>query len=183
MESRPARLWILDDDEQLCDLLIQQCRTSGWQLDVFTHPRELHHTLANSCPDLLLLDQMLPEKLGTDVLESLRQDGHRFPVLMLSALGAPSDRILGLEHGADDYLGKPFLFRELQLRVHFHFRASTPAGRELIPLTELMLSRDLSYSETFALAKAQEEAELFAAMQSDIVQQVLRRLARLPLKP
>lgn len=73
--------------------------------------------------------------------------------------------------------------RELQLRVHFHFRASTPAGRELIPLTELMLSRDLSYSETFALAKAQEEAELFAAMQSDIVQQVLRRLARLPLKP
>lgn len=72
--------------------------------------------------------------------------------------------------------------RELQLRVHFHFRASTPSGRELIPATELMLSRDLSYSETFALAKAQEEAELFAAMQSDIVQQVLRRLARIPLQ-
>lgn len=72
--------------------------------------------------------------------------------------------------------------RELQLRVQFHFRASTPAGRELIPTTELMLSRDLSYSETFALAKAQEEAELYAAMQSDIVQQVLRRLARIPLK-
>ena len=68
--------------------------------------------------------------------------------------------------------------RELQLRTRFEFRLVSPGGRELIPATELMLSRDLSYSETFALAKAQEEAGLYAAMQSDIVQQVLRRLAR-----
>ena len=68
--------------------------------------------------------------------------------------------------------------RELQLRTRFEFRLLTPAGRELIPATELMLSRDISYSETFALAKAQEEAGLYAAMQSDIVQQVLRRLSR-----
>ena len=68
--------------------------------------------------------------------------------------------------------------RELQLRTRFEFRLVTPGGRELIPATELMLSRDMSYSESFALAKAQEEAGLYAAMQSDIVQQVLRRLAR-----
>lgn len=68
--------------------------------------------------------------------------------------------------------------RELQLRVRFEFRLTSPGGRELIPPTELMLSRDMSYSESFALAKAQEEAELVAAMQTDIVQQVLRRLAR-----
>jgi len=71
--------------------------------------------------------------------------------------------------------------RELQLRVKFEFRLASPGGRELIPPTELLLSRDLSYSETYALAKAQEEAELYAAMQSDIVQQVLRRLARVNL--
>jgi len=71
--------------------------------------------------------------------------------------------------------------RELQLRVRFEFRLSTPGGRELIPPTELLLLRDMSYSETFALAKAQEEAELYAAMQADIVQQVLRRLARVDL--
>jgi LPS-assembly lipoprotein len=68
--------------------------------------------------------------------------------------------------------------RELQLRLRFEFRLSTPGGRELIPATELLLSRDLSYSESFALAKAQEEAEIYAAMQTDIVQQLLRRLAR-----
>ena len=69
--------------------------------------------------------------------------------------------------------------RELQLRVRLNFRADTPAGRELIPRAELLLSRDMSYSETTALAKEQEEAELMRAMQTDIVRQVLRRLAAL----
>jgi LPS-assembly lipoprotein len=68
--------------------------------------------------------------------------------------------------------------RELQLRVRLEFQLSTPGGRLLIPPTELRLSRDMSYSETVALGKAQEEAELVAAMQGDIVQQVLRRLAQ-----
>lgn len=68
--------------------------------------------------------------------------------------------------------------RELQLRVKFEFRVVSPGGRELIPPTELLLSRDMSYSETVALAKAQEEAELYAAMQADIVQQLLTRLSR-----
>jgi len=67
--------------------------------------------------------------------------------------------------------------RELQLRVKFNFRVRTPGGRELIPRAELLVSRDLSYSETAALAKEAEEAELFREMQSDVVAQVLRRLA------
>jgi LPS-assembly lipoprotein len=71
--------------------------------------------------------------------------------------------------------------RELTLRVRFQFRAETPAGRELIGDTELLLSRDLSYSERDELAKEQEEAELYAAMQTDIVLQVLRRLSRVSL--
>jgi LPS-assembly lipoprotein len=71
--------------------------------------------------------------------------------------------------------------RELQLRLRFEFRASTPAGRELIPRTELMLSRDMSYREDLALAKEQEEAELVRGMVGDIAQQVLRQLAALDL--
>ncbi len=67
--------------------------------------------------------------------------------------------------------------REVQLRARFHFRLRTPQGRELIPDTEILLSRDMSYSETAALAKEQEEALLYRAMQSDIVAQVMRRLA------
>ena len=67
--------------------------------------------------------------------------------------------------------------RELQLRLKFTFRAHTPGGRELIPRAELLLSRDLSYSETASLAKEAEEAELYREMQADVVTQVLRRLA------
>ena len=67
--------------------------------------------------------------------------------------------------------------RELQLRLKFNFRAQTPSGRELIPRAELLLSRDLSYSEVAALAKEQEEGELYREMQADVVSQVLRRLA------
>lgn len=67
--------------------------------------------------------------------------------------------------------------RELTLRLKFIFRARTPGGRDLIPRAELLLSRDLSYNETAALAKEQEEAELFREMQADVVAQVLRRLA------
>jgi LPS-assembly lipoprotein len=69
--------------------------------------------------------------------------------------------------------------RELQLRARLNFRVRTPSGKELIPPTEILLSRDMSYSETVALAKEQEEALLFRAMQSDIVAQVMRRLAAL----
>jgi len=67
--------------------------------------------------------------------------------------------------------------RELQLRLKFNFRARTPGGRELIPRAELLVKRDLSYSESAALAKEHEEADLFREMQADVVAQVLRRLA------
>jgi LPS-assembly lipoprotein len=67
--------------------------------------------------------------------------------------------------------------RELQLRVRFRFRLFTPTGRELLPPAELLLTRDMSYSETVALAKEQEQAQLYRAMDEDITTQVLRRLA------
>ena len=67
--------------------------------------------------------------------------------------------------------------RELQLRVRLEFRLTTPGGRELIPTTELLMTRDMSYSETVALAKEYEEAQLVRSMQTDIVGQLMRRLA------
>lgn len=70
--------------------------------------------------------------------------------------------------------------RELQLRTRLNFRVRTPQGRELIPATEILLSRDMSYSESAALAKEQEENFLYRSMQGDIVAQVLRRLAAMP---
>jgi LPS-assembly lipoprotein len=70
--------------------------------------------------------------------------------------------------------------RELQLRTRLQFRVRNAAGRELIPTTEILLSRDMNYSESLALAKEQEEQLLYRAMQTDIVAQVMRRLAAVP---
>jgi LPS-assembly lipoprotein len=70
--------------------------------------------------------------------------------------------------------------RELQLRSRFSFRLRTPQGRELIPPTEILLSRDMSYRESAALAKELEEESLYRSMQNDIVAQVMRRLASVP---
>jgi DNA-binding response OmpR family regulator len=110
-------IWILDDDADLGSLLLEQFGQRGWQARHLQHPRELEQALAETVPDLLVLDELLPGQRGTDVLLQLRHQHPQLPVLMLSALGAPRDRIAGLEAGANDYLGKPFLFRELQLRV------------------------------------------------------------------
>ena len=71
--------------------------------------------------------------------------------------------------------------RELEVRLRFNFRAHTPSGRELVAPVELLLVRSLSYTESAALAKEQEEAELYREMQSDVVSQVMRRLAAIQL--
>lgn len=126
MAGQGQRIWMLDDDAELCRLLEPMLTRFGWQVRTFGHPRELEAALEREVPDLLLLDQLLPQKPGTQVLAGLRRAGHRFPVLMLSALGAPTDRVQGLEMGADDYLAKPFLPRELQLRIEVLLRM---AGR------------------------------------------------------
>ena len=112
-----CQIWLLDDDKALCRLLEPILNSRGWRPRSFHRPDDLLNALDGGAPDLLVLDQMLPDKSGTHVLANLRQAGWRFPLLMLSALGAPADRICGLEVGADDYLAKPFLPRELQLRI------------------------------------------------------------------
>lgn len=127
-------IWILDDDADLGSLLLEQFGQRGWQARHLQHPRELEQALAETVPDLLVLDELLPGQRGTDVLSRLRQAHPQLPVLMLSALGAPRDRIAGLEAGANDYLGKPFLFRELQLRVEQLLR--TTAAATAVPLPD-----------------------------------------------
>jgi DNA-binding response OmpR family regulator len=126
LKKRPAKklrsgggsrkVWILDDDEAMCALLLEQFQVIGWSLQVFHRPLPLLESLLEFQPDLLILDLLLPDKHGIDVLSRVRQIGQGFPILILSALAAPSDRVVGLEAGADDYLTKPFQFRELHLR-------------------------------------------------------------------
>jgi two-component system phosphate regulon response regulator OmpR len=87
--------------------------------------------------DMLVLDVMMPGESGLELVAALRQAGNAVPVLMLTARGAPDDRVAGLEAGVDDYLAKPFDPRELALRIRTILRRATPppvASQALLPV-------------------------------------------------
>jgi two-component system phosphate regulon response regulator OmpR len=129
----PSSIWILEDDQVLCSLLSERFDALGWRSRAFHRPRSLEQALGEESPSLLVLDEMLPERRGGDLLAGLRQQGHLFPVVMLSAMRTARDRIAGLEAGADDYLGKPFEFRELQLRIERLLGVSQAGNAAQIP--------------------------------------------------
>jgi two-component system response regulator CpxR len=110
------RILIIDDDEELCELVLEYLTVEGFQVEA-VHDGEsgLQKALRDE-QDLVILDVMLPKKNGFDILRELRQTS-KIPVLMLTARGEDTERIVGLESGADDYLPKPFNPRELAARL------------------------------------------------------------------
>tara|TARA_B100000965_G_scaffold8180_1_gene6339 strand:+ start:10239 stop:10931 length:693 start_codon:yes stop_codon:yes gene_type:complete len=109
-------IYILDDDKELVKLLIEFLREYKFQINAFYTPSSLFDALKSNKPDMLLLDIMLPEMDGFQVLRKLRETSD-LPVIMLTAKGEVSDKVVGLELGADDYLPKPFEPRELLARI------------------------------------------------------------------
>ena len=110
---------IVDDEPDILNLVSINLEKSGFESAKFEIADELYKFLENKIPDLIILDLMLPDADGFDVCKNLKKD-ERFasiPIIMLTAKGDETDRILGLEFGADDYVVKPFSPRELVARV------------------------------------------------------------------
>jgi two-component system response regulator CpxR len=125
---------IADDDQELCALLADYLRREDFEVHL-AHDAEsalAYFGRDRTPPDLLILDVMMPGKDGLTALRELRLR-HQLPVIILSARGDPADRVVGLELGADDYLSKPFLPRELLARVRALLRRGAAAPDE--PLT------------------------------------------------
>lgn len=112
---------LADDDELIIDVLTDQLRREGFQVLVaYDGDRALQLALQED-PDLILLDLMMPKRHGWEVCKEIRQ--HKTtPILMLTARGEEIDRVVGLELGADDYIVKPFSFRELLARIRANLR-------------------------------------------------------------
>jgi len=124
LTQRPnPRLLVVDDDRDLCHLLTQYFETEGFTLSVVHTGGEGVKTAIEGNHEFIVLDVMLPDKKGFDVLREIRTRV-RTPVLMLTAKGDEFDRVLGLELGADDYLPKPFSPRELIARISAILRRS-----------------------------------------------------------
>jgi two-component system, OmpR family, phosphate regulon response regulator OmpR len=109
-------LLVVDDDARLRELLRRYLSDSGFRVTAAADASEARSSLASFAFDLVVLDVMMPGESGLELTRALRAEG-RVPVLLLTAMAEPEDRVNGLEQGADDYLSKPFEPRELVLRV------------------------------------------------------------------
>ena len=119
------RVLLVDDDEELCALQHDYLSGEGFAVTVCHDGRSGLQAARSGEFDILLLDQMLPQLNGADLLRQLRQHSS-LPVLMITARGDDVDRILGLETGADDYVAKPCTPRELVARIRAILRRSAP---------------------------------------------------------
>ena len=124
-----AHILIVDDDVQIRQLAAKLLREHGYRVSMARDGREMSQSLETAAFDLIILDIMLPGGNGLDLCREIRSRS-AVPVIMLTALGSDTDRIVGLEIGADDYLGKPFNPRELLARINAVLRRSrAPADR------------------------------------------------------
>jgi DNA-binding response OmpR family regulator len=124
--ATPAKpvLLIVDDDQELCALLVEYLAPEGFAVELLSNGAAALERLAQTPPDLVVLDVMLPELSGFEVLRRIRATS-AIPVIMLTARGEEVDRVVGLEMGADDYLPKPFSPRELVARIKAVLRRSS----------------------------------------------------------
>lgn len=133
-----VRVLLAEDDPGVQRFVMRGLQEQAYAVDaVATGPAALEQAEINSY-DLIILDVMLPGLSGFDVCRSLRQLGLKIPVLMLTARDAVEDRVAGLDHGADDYLTKPFEFRELLARMRALLRRPAelkPAQIHVVDLT------------------------------------------------
>ena len=123
---------IVDDELDILDLVAINLEKTGFQTAKFEDASGLLNFLESKIPDLIVLDLMLPDIDGFDVCKNLKKNDKfsSIPIIMLTAKGEETDRILGLEFGADDYIVKPFSPRELVARVKAVLRRSDPKQKE-----------------------------------------------------
>ena len=123
MDIRP-HLLVIDDDHEIRDLLTRFMEKNGFRITAVRDAREARRAWTRGAFQLVVLDLMLPGESGLDLARWLR-DQEDVPIVMLSAMGEDTDRIIGLELGADDYIAKPFNPRELMARIRAVMRRAT----------------------------------------------------------
>jgi DNA-binding response OmpR family regulator len=134
VNTETGRILVVDDDPTVAEVVARYLMRDGYDVDCVADGHAALRVAAESDPDLVVLDLMLPGIDGLEVCRRLRER-RPVPIVMLSALGDETDRLVGLETGADDYVTKPFSPRELALRVRSVLRrargAIAPAGETI----------------------------------------------------
>lgn len=136
------KILVVEDNTKLAENLKQGLMQEGYAVDVITEgPAAERRILINRDEyDLVILDRMLPGKDGVSICTFWRENGVAVPVLMLTALGATDDKITGLDGGADDYLTKPFAFKELLARTHALLRRPKQSSPLVLSLKDISIN-------------------------------------------
>lgn len=125
------KIWCIEDDENINNLVTYALQSAGYEARGFSDFRRFSSRMAREMPDLVILDIMLPDTDGMEILKQLRSNPETrgIPVIMLTAKTAEIDRVKALDMGADDYVPKPFGVMELISRVRRVLRRTDPGGR------------------------------------------------------
>ena len=155
--ARGVRVLVVEDDKKIASFVTGGLKQSGFAVD-HCADGESAYALASSTPyDAAIIDVMLPKLDGISLVQNLRRDGVKMPIIFLSARGSVEDRVKGLQSGGDDYLTKPFSFAELLARVQAMIRRTTQATAEPTRLSVGDLSMDLLTRE---VTRAGQKIEL-----------------------
>ena len=159
---------IVEDEQNIVDILSFNLSREGYDtLEAYDGKTGLQLALEQN-PDLILLDLMLPEMNGFDVCRKLREAGSSVPILMLTAREEETDKVLGLELGADDYITKPFAMRELMARVKANIRRVDMATEKRLELGRVSIDLDGAtvFKDRKPLDLTQREYELIRFLAS-----------------
>ena len=136
-------IYLVEDDESIRELVIYTLQTTGLTAKGFSCAKDFWNAMKQEYPSMVLLDIMLPDEDGLTILKKLRDNGptRRLPVIMLTAKGTEYDKVVGLDGGADDYIPKPFLVRELVIKVNKLLKAA-PRHAETLELPPYKMELD-----------------------------------------
>ncbi|MDB6124495.1 MAG: Two component transcriptional regulator, winged helix family [Pedosphaera sp.] len=144
------RILVVEDDAKIASFVVNGLKQSGFAVDRAPDGEEAHLLASTTAYDAAVVDIMLPKLDGLSLVQRLRKEGVRIPVIFLSAKASVDDRIKGLQAGGDDYLTKPFAFSELLARIQALIRRSTnaaePTRLTVGDLTLDLLTRDVTRS-------------------------------------
>jgi two-component system, OmpR family, response regulator MprA len=136
----PMRVLVVDDERAVRDSLRRALELEGYDVELAADGEEALERLAqNGEPDAVVLDILMPKMDGLEVCRRLRREGHRLPVLMLTARDEVENRVAGLDAGADDYVTKPFALEELLARLRALLRRTTSGSGEVLRFADLEL--------------------------------------------
>ncbi|WP_076220939.1 response regulator transcription factor, partial [Mycobacterium avium] len=144
-DGNPINVLVVDDEAVLAEMVSMALRYEGWNIATASDGASAIAAARNQRPDVVVLDVMLPDMSGLDVLHKLREENPQLPVLLLTAKDAVEDRIAGLTAGGDDYVTKPFSIEEVVLRLRALLRrtgvTTVDSGAQLV-VGDLVLDED-----------------------------------------